>query len=160
METYDVVIVGSGFGGSIPALRLAEDGRKVLVLEQGQRFSAKDYKMDWGFRNQMRMFTSYTSKDYTVFMRYGKGLGGGSVTYAAAMLRSPSEVFDYTDQNGYKVWPASVTRSVLDPHYEEVERMMEIERIAWEGRPESRRLFRHAARQNGINLRPRYVSHT
>ncbi len=135
METYDVVIVGSGFGGSIPALRLAEDGRKVLVLEQGPRFTAKDYKMDWSFRNQMRMFVSFTSEDYTVFMRYGKGLGGGSVTYAAAMLRSPSEVFDYTDQNGYKVWPSSVTRSVLDPYYEKVEQMMEIERIAWEDVP-------------------------
>lgn len=135
METVDVVIIGSGFGGAIPALRLAEQGRNVLVLEKGERLTAKDFKMDWSFRAQSRLFTTYTSKDYHVFMRYGKGLGGGSLTYAAAMLRSPSEVFDYVDKTGYRVWPASVNRAALDPYYEMVEEKMEITRATWDDVP-------------------------
>lgn len=141
MENFDVVVIGSGFGGSIPALRLAKDGRSVLVLEQGERLTEKDFRMDWSFFNQARLFQTYSSNDYTTIFRYGKGVGGGSLTYAAAMLRSPSEVFDYTDKNGYHVWPQSVTRSVLDPHYEEVERMMQVTRASWADIPKSGGVF-------------------
>ena len=135
METFDAIIIGSGFGGAIPALRLAEQGRSILVLEQGERLTVKDFEMNWSFLAQSKLFVTYTSTDYRVFMRYGKGLGGGSITYAAAMLRSPGEVFDYTDKNGYHVWPAEVTRSVLDPYYEMVEEKMEITRASWEDVP-------------------------
>ena len=84
METFDAIVVGSGFGGAITALRLAEDGRKVLVLEQGERLTNKDFVQNWSFRSQSRLFMTYTSKDFHTFLRYGKGLGGGSLTYAAA----------------------------------------------------------------------------
>ncbi len=141
METFDAIIVGSGFGGSIPALRLADDGRKVLVLEQGPRMSTKDFKMDWSLLNQGKLTVAYTSKDYKVFMRYGRGLGGGSLTYAAASLRAPSEVFDYKDQNGYSVWPKSVTRSVLDPYYKMVEEKMQISRASWADVPKAGGVF-------------------
>jgi len=131
MKSSDVIIVGSGFGGAIPALRLARDGRKTLVLEQGGRLTTKDFPQDWSFKSQARLFVTYSSKDQTVFFRYGRGLGGGSLTYAAAMLRSPGEVFEYQDADGYRVWPESVTREALDPHYEEVESMMQITRASW-----------------------------
>ncbi|MBI5526926.1 MAG: GMC family oxidoreductase [Deltaproteobacteria bacterium] len=137
MEAFDVVIVGSGFGGSIPALRLAGQGRRVLVLEQGERLTTKDFPQDWGFRAQTRLFNAYTSKDYRVFMRYGKGLGGGSLIYAAAMLRSPSEAFEFRDKTGYRVWPTSVTRQVLDPYYAKVEAMMHISRASWADVPKA-----------------------
>jgi choline dehydrogenase-like flavoprotein len=140
-ESFDVVVVGSGFGGSIPALRLAQDGRSVLVLEQGKRLTEHDFKMDWSFRFQSQLFSSYVSKDYKTFMRYGRGLGGGSLTYAAAHLRAPSEVFAYTDQNGYKVWPDEVSRAALDPHYLEVERMMSISRASWADVPKAGGVF-------------------
>lgn len=131
METFDIVIVGSGFGGSIPALRLAEAGRTVLALEQGPRFTTRDFHQDYSFRAQSRLFVTYQSTDYKVLFRYGRGLGGGSLTYAAAMLRAPSDVFDYTDQSGYAVWPEAVTRGALDPHYATVEQMMQISRASW-----------------------------
>lgn len=137
MTDPDVIVVGSGFGGSIPALRLAQDGRKVLVLEQGELLTTRDFHQDWGFKAQARLFTTYSSKDQTVIFRYGRGLGGGSLTYAAAMLRSPSEVFAFRDRTGYDVWPASVGRKELDPHYATVESMMEITRASWSDVPKS-----------------------
>ena len=141
METTEVAIIGSGFGGSIPALRLAEAGRQVLVLEQGPRFTSKDLEQDWSFRAQGKLFVTYQSKDFGVFFRYGRGLGGGSLTYAAAMLRAPSEVFQYQDQSGYAVWPESVTRAVMDPHYAAVEAMMQVSRIRWDEVPRAGAVF-------------------
>lgn len=141
MESADVVVVGSGFGGSIPALRLAEDGRKVIVLEQGPAFTSRDFHQSWSFKNQQRLFVTYQSNDYKVLFRYGRGLGGGSLTYAAAMLRSPSEVFAYEDQSGYSVWPESVTRAQLDPHYETVEEMMSVSRASWADVPKVGGIF-------------------
>jgi len=129
------VVIGSGFGGSIPALRLAEAGEEVLVLEAGERLTTRDFHQDWSFRAQSRLFVTYQSKDFRVFFRYGRGLGGGSLTYAAAMLRGPSEIFDYEDKDGYAVWPESVTREVLDPCYEKVEEKMQIRRAAWDEVP-------------------------
>ncbi len=141
METFDAIVVGSGFGGAIPALRLAEDGRKVLVLEQGERLTNKDFVQDWSFRSQSRLFMTYTSKDFHTFLRYGKGLGGGSLTYAAAMLRAPNEVFQYEDRKNYVVWPESVTREALDPHYQTVEQMMSVSRASWADVPKAGGVF-------------------
>lgn len=150
METFDTVIIGSGFGGSIPALRLAQAGAKVLVLEQGEELTNKDFQQSWSFKSQSRLFTTYTSKDFNVFFRYGKGLGGGSITYAAAMLRSPSEVFDYADTSGYKVWPTSVGRTALEPHYEEVERMMDVSRASWADVPRAGGVFATMLERMGL----------
>jgi len=141
MEAFDFVIVGSGFGGSIPALRLAQGGRKVLVLEQGERLTPQDFPQDWSFRSQARLFTTYTSKDYHVILRYGRGLGGGSLTFAAAMLRAPSEVFEYRDRDDYRVWPAALTRSVMDPYYAKVEAEMTIARASWSDVPRAGGVF-------------------
>ncbi len=141
MEAFDVVIVGSGFGGSIPALRLSQAGRKVLVLEQGPRTTPASFPQDWAFRAQAKLFTTYTSKDYHVILRYGRGLGGGSLTYAAAMLRAPSEVFDYRDRDDYRVWPAGVTREVMNPFYAKVEETMTVERASWSDVPRCGGIF-------------------
>lgn len=141
MDAFDVIVVGSGFGGAIPALRLAADGRRVLVLEQGERLTERDFAMDWSFRAQGRLFVTYTSRDYHVVFRYGRGVGGGSLTYAAAMLRAPGEVFDYADASGYRVWPRSVNRAALDSHYAEVERQMQVTRATWAEVPRAGGVF-------------------
>lgn len=141
METRDVVVVGSGFGGAISALRLAQAGRSVLVLEQGERLTERDFPQDWSFRAQSRLFVTYTSKDFKTFLRYGRGLGGGSLTFAAAMLRAPKEVFEYEDASGYRVWPKSVNRGVLDPYYAVVESQMRVTRASWSDVPRAGGLF-------------------
>ncbi len=135
MAPYDVLVVGSGFGGSIPALRLAEAGRSVLVLERGPRLSAKDYRQDWSMQNMDKLFVHYMSDEYEVFFRYGRGIGGGSLTYAGAALRSPSEVFEYRDRTGYRVWPAAVTRAVMEPFYDAAETMMFVSQARWDEVP-------------------------
>jgi choline dehydrogenase-like flavoprotein len=141
MEAFDYVVVGSGFGGAIPALRLARAGRSVLVLEAGEPLTEKDFVQEWSFRAQARLFVTYTSKDFHVIFRYGRGLGGGSLTYAAAMLRSPTEVFDWRDRDGYRVWPASVTRAAMDPYYRMVEQEMDIVRASWADVPRAGGVF-------------------
>ncbi len=130
--SFDAVIVGSGFGGSIPALRLAQAGKKVLVLEQGRVYTETDFKQTWDLKYLSNIMNITTSDDYAVFFRSGMVLGGGSVVFSGLMNRSPSETFQFVDYNGYKVWPDAVSRQVLDPYYDRVEQMMSVRQATWE----------------------------
>ena len=97
---YDWLIIGSGFGGSVSALRLSEKGYKVGVIEAGRRFEDEDFaKSSWqlnrylwapflGLRGIMR-FTPF--KD--IFIASGAGVGGGSIVYANSLYRAKSEFF-------------------------------------------------------------------
>ncbi len=96
---YDVAIVGSGFGGSVSALRLAEKGYKVVVLEQGGPVAPED--MEEGEDSVFRLNwapalgqTGYFSQDFFrhVTLVRGVGVGGGSIVYAAVLLR-PKDAF-------------------------------------------------------------------
>jgi choline dehydrogenase-like flavoprotein len=137
MAAYDVIIVGSGFGGAIPALRLAQDARKVLCLEWGKRNTYKDFKQTYDLRYLLQFYVTRMSADYKFFVRYARTLGGGSVMFSGAMYRSPTEVFDYTDSNGYKPWPDVITRSVMNPYYDMVEQMLQINQVRWDEVPRS-----------------------
>lgn len=88
-QHWDFVIVGSGFGGSVSALRLAEKGWKVLVLEKGRRFAPGDFpKSNWDLRRWMwgpklgmrGIFQMSFLRHVTVL--HGVGVGGGSLVYA------------------------------------------------------------------------------
>lgn len=118
-ESFDVVIVGSGFGGSAMALRLCEAGRSVCVLERGKSYGPGDFPRSpseigrafWDPSQGLQgMFNVWS------FERFGalvaSGLGGGSLIYANVMLRKPSEWFA---QEG---WP--IAYADLEPHYERV----------------------------------------
>jgi len=101
---YDWIVIGSGFGGSVSALRLAEKGYRVLVLEKGRRFGPDDFpRSNWDLRRWMWMpgagmkgfFQMSFFQHVTVL--HGVGVGGGSLTYAntlptpkAGFFRSPS----------------------------------------------------------------------
>ncbi|MEE8427229.1 MAG: GMC family oxidoreductase N-terminal domain-containing protein, partial [Woeseiaceae bacterium] len=97
---YDWLIIGSGFGGSVSALRLSEKGYKVGVIEAGRRFEDQDFaKSSWqlnrylwapllGLRGIMR-FTPF--KD--IFVVSGAGVGGGSIVYANTLYRAKNEFF-------------------------------------------------------------------
>jgi cholesterol oxidase len=96
---YDFVIMGSGFGGSVTAMRLATAGFKVLVVEQGRRFSKEDFpKRNWNLRKWLWMpalrfhgfFRIRIFRHITVLA--GAGVGGGSLVYANT-LPVPDEVF-------------------------------------------------------------------
>jgi cholesterol oxidase len=119
----DVVVVGSGFGGSIAACRLAESGRDVLLLERGKYRTGNDFPRlpdsspaDWLWTSRWNGFF-----DLRIFRRIltltSSGVGGGSHAYANVHLRAPAETF----REG---WPDGIGPDTLAPYYERVERML------------------------------------
>jgi cholesterol oxidase len=99
-EIYDYLIVGSGFGGSVSALRLAEKGYSVLLLEQGKRFEPEDYaKTNWNLRKYLWMpsLGLYGIQKLSFYRQAsimtGIGLGGGSLVYANTLFKPPSKFF-------------------------------------------------------------------
>src|SRR3990167_355737 len=108
MRRYDVIVIGTGFGGSPVACRLAQAGAKVLVLERGPHIKDEDFVQSFSMRNLLQYYQGYYSKDFSAVYRVSKVLGGGTVTFDGGCLRAPSEVFDYKDRFGYKIWPDEV----------------------------------------------------
>ena len=124
-DSYDAVVVGSGFGGGVTACRLAEAGWRVCVLERGRRFGREDFISEpiqaptllWHhFLNPGGIFDLRLFKDIVVLT--AAGVGGGSLVYANVQLRAPSEVFEAG-------WPVDVNRAALDPYYERAESVLE-----------------------------------
>ncbi|MBB4664169.1 GMC family oxidoreductase [Conexibacter arvalis] len=123
---YDWLVVGSGFGGSVSALRLSEKGYRVGVLECGRRFLDGDFpKTNWNLRRYFWMprlgmkgfFRISTFKDVTVLS--GSGVGGGSLGYANTLYVPPKPFFDDPQWSGLNDWERA-----LAPHYAEAQRML------------------------------------
>lgn len=98
-EQYDYIIIGSGFGGSVSALRLSEKGYKVLVIEKGKWFKAKDFpKTNWNLRKWLWMpkLKFFGIMKLSIFRHVavisGTGVGGGSLVYANT-LPVPKKAF-------------------------------------------------------------------
>lgn len=97
---YDYVIIGSGFGGSVSALRLSEKGYKVLVIEKGKWFKAEDFpKTNWNFKKWLWLpqvgfqgFFKMTFLNHVTVLS-GVGVGGGSLTYANTLPIPKSAFF-------------------------------------------------------------------
>ena len=104
---HDVIVVGSGFGGSVAALRLAEKGYRVLVLEQGRRVDATSIaaasssatKLLWEPRLRMHGFLTARVFRHLAVLG-GVGVGGGSLVYAAVLLRPPPAFFEHEAWDG------------------------------------------------------------
>jgi cholesterol oxidase len=118
-NTYDVVIIGSGFGGSVSALRLAEKGYSVAVLEAGKRWGAEDFpKTNWNARKSLwfpklgMQGIQRISLLPDIMVLSGSGVGGGSLVYANT-LYEPPEPFYTDDQWG----DITDWRAELAPHY-------------------------------------------
>ncbi|HEX3734347.1 MAG TPA: GMC family oxidoreductase, partial [Solirubrobacterales bacterium] len=123
---YDWIVVGSGFGGSVSALRLAEKGYSVGVLECGRRFADKDFpKSTWDLRRYFwaprlglrGIFRLTPFKDVSVVS--GCGVGGGSLGYANTLYVPPSDFFEDAQWGDLDDWEAT-----LAPHYAEAQRML------------------------------------
>jgi len=128
---FDAIIVGSGFGGSVMAYRLAEAGLQVCVLERGKAyppmsFPRSPYQLSQGFWDPSEglygMFNVWSFRHLEAIV--SSGLGGGSLIYANVLLRKDEKWFVKEDihDGGYEYWP--VTRADLDPHYDQVEKML------------------------------------
>lgn len=136
MRTYDYVVVGSGFGGAVAALRLAECGKEVLVLERGRRWRGKnispapgdppstpfpqlgDTHFFWGrqlwhpTRQRLGLFDIKQMINLQGLL--GAGVGGGSLIWANVVIDAPEHIF-------HSGWPADITRERLEEYYRRAE---------------------------------------
>jgi cholesterol oxidase len=128
--SYDYVIIGSGFGGSVSALRLTEKGYSVLVLEKGKRFEDKDFaKSNWQFWKYLWLpaLRAHGILQISilkgVMVLHGAGVGGGSLGYANVLEVPTDETFATPAWNQNTHWG-----EVLRPHYETAKKMLSVAR--------------------------------
>ena len=129
IETTDVVVIGTGFGGSIPAYYLAAGGARVVMLERGPRLASQDFTHDLQVGTYTRIvdYIRGDGCDVTV----GNCVGGSSVIYFAASLRAPSFIFERRNAAGTRLWPSSITRRILDRWYKRVEHALPVQQQRW-----------------------------
>jgi cholesterol oxidase len=147
--TFDAIVVGSGFGGSVLAARLAEHNYKVLVLERGRRWTPDTYPRQagdawvWDNRKPAQCNGWF---DFRIFPHMtvvqGAGVGGGSLVYANASVEAKRDTFD-------EGWPAEITYDELAPYYQSVGAMMNVQKVPARQWPERTRLLKEAAERNG-----------
>lgn len=116
---FDYIVIGSGFGGSVSAMRLAEKGYRVLVIEKGRRWKSNDFpKSNWNLRKYLwlplfRFFGFMKLGFYKeVFILSGVGLGGGSLVYANTHMQPPDAFFENPGWSKFNDW-----KTVLSPFY-------------------------------------------
>ncbi|MFT4695899.1 MAG: cholesterol oxidase [Urechidicola sp.] len=123
---YDYIIIGSGFGGSVSALRLSQKGYKVLVIEKGKWYKSKDFpKTNWNLRKWLWMpkLKFFGIMKVTIFKHVGiisgTGVGGGSLVYANTLPIPKSTFFKTGSWKDLNDWETE-----LKPHYKEALRML------------------------------------
>lgn len=122
----DFLIVGSGFGGSVSACRLAQKGYSVAVMEMGRRWTEKDFPRTnwnvrrWLWRPGLRLFGFFNLRPFRhVMIICGNAVGGGSITYANTLLVPPDEVWDEGTWAGIADW-----KREMPAHFASAERML------------------------------------
>ncbi len=129
-DCFDYVIVGSGFGGSVSAMRLTEKGYSVLVLERGKRFEDKDFpKTNWNLPKYLWLpalrfhgFFEMTFMNGLLAM-HGSGVGGGSLGYGNVLIEPDDRLFASPSWSHLNDW-----KTVLQPHYESARKMLGVTR--------------------------------
>jgi cholesterol oxidase len=160
-ERFDAVVVGSGFGASAAACRLAQAGRSVLVLERGRSYPPGSFPRSprglaqnlWDPpRALFGMFDVWAFRGIESVV--SSGLGGGSLIYANVLLRKDAAWF-VDDSPGRPVQPWPVTYADLEPHYEAAEAMLGAQRYPFDLPPYSStaktEALRYAASQLGLD---------
>jgi cholesterol oxidase len=125
-QVFDYIIVGSGFGGSVSAMRLTEKGYSVLVLERGKRYRNQDFPFSnwlvWKFvwMPLLRCFGiwEFTPMECGLIL-HGAGVGGGSLCYAGVLEIPDDKLFDNPSWRNLADW-----KNILKPHYETASRML------------------------------------
>ncbi len=147
---FDIIIIGSGFGGSVAALRLAEQGYRVGLLEMGKRYRPQDFpKSTW----RLRKFIWFPTWGLHGFVRMslfrhlwvlsGVGVGGGSLAYANVLHQPPASVWSEPGWAGLQDWS-----QLLPPFYDRARRMLGVTTPPELGRADH--LLRRAAERQGV----------
>ncbi|NJP33639.1 FAD-dependent oxidoreductase [Micromonospora thermarum] len=153
IESTDVVVVGSGFGGAITAYHLAAGGARVVVLERGPWLTGQDFDQDFKFGSSSTRAFDFTIGDGMSVLA-GNCVGGGSVVYFAAMPRAPRFVFERHGSIGRRMWPAAISRDTLEPWYDRVAEALPVTRQDWSDVPYAGGLWAAACHHAGRTANP------
>lgn len=128
-ERYDYLIIGSGFGGSVSAMRLSEKGYKVLVIEKGKRYNPDDFpRTNWNLKKYLWLpaLKWFGILKLTFFKRLfvlsGVGVGGGSLVYANTLMEPSDPFYENIPVKG-KEW-----KSILKPYFTKAKYMLGVTR--------------------------------
>jgi cholesterol oxidase len=123
-DSFDALVIGSGFGGAVAACRLAQAGVDVAVVERGRRWPAGSFPRDlsrlddgWLWVCEHGLYDIKPLND--ILAVQAAGYGGGSLVYANVAMRPSAEVFD-------DAWPQPYSREMLDPYYDLASYMLDI----------------------------------
>ncbi len=146
---YDYIVIGSGFGGSVSALRLSEKGYKVLVIEKGKQYTDKDFpKTNWNLRKWLWVpALGLFGIQKIAFLRHisamcGIGVGGGSLVYANTLPKPKTPFFNHGSWAELTDWETE-----LEPHYETAWEMLGAAENTYFG--ESDLAFKQFAKETG-----------
>jgi cholesterol oxidase len=123
---FDYVVIGSGFGGSVTAMRLAEKGYSILVLERGKRYEDNDFpETNWNIRKSvwspaLRCFgiLEFSFLNGAIAL-HGSGVGGGSLMYGNVLMEPDDRLFEAPSWRHLADW-----KTILRPHYNTAKRML------------------------------------
>lgn len=149
MTNFDVIIIGSGFGGAVSACRLAEAGKKVLVLERGRRWSPEDYPRGlddawiWD-QDEPQKQNGWIDLRFMddMWVVQGAAVGGGSHIYANVSIEAKPETF----KSG---WPNEISYTTLKPYYDRVGDMLNVQTLPDNQLTERYKLMREGAENIG-----------
>ncbi len=123
---FDFIVIGSGFGGSVTALRLAEKGYRVAVMEMGRRWRPEDFPETnwslhrWIWRPNLALRGFFNLRFFRhVVIAHGCAVGGGSITYGCTLLVPKDEIWDKGSWAGLAPW-----KTQMPPHYQTALRML------------------------------------
>lgn len=125
-KIFDYIVVGSGFGGSVSAMRLAEKGYSVLVIEKGKRWKSSDFpKSNWNLPRYLWIpalrFFGFQRLTFfrEVLVLSGVGVGGGSIVYANTLMKPKDSFYSNNLWSHFKDW-----KTVLSPFFEKAQFML------------------------------------
>ncbi|MFQ5890926.1 MAG: GMC oxidoreductase [Gemmatimonadota bacterium] len=149
----DVLVIGTGFGGAAPALRLAQAGYRVTMVEKGP---PPKFRQTQDPKYLLQYLRGVSGDGLS--LTYAEALGGGSGFYEMVSLRAPSAAFEQRDRGGARLWPAGVSRALLEPYYDLAEEMLRVEQIRPEEVPKSGLVFALLMKNLGYSCdRARYA---
>jgi|SRR3989304_7127327 len=129
-EVFDYVIIGTGFGGSVSALRLSEKGYRVLMVERGKRFNDDDFpESNWNIWKYLwlpvlRCFGIFEMTFLNGLLAlHGSGVGGGSLMYANVLMEPDDKLYDAPAWSDLADW-----KELLKPHYTTARKMLGVTR--------------------------------